>query len=266
MDIICIHSYKGGAGKTTIALNLSIQLTEQSKRVLLIESDFKMPSLFGIFPEIEPKNYYNDYFNENISLDDCVVSIPKYSNLNLILANPEFNPAEKIHIWDKRFHAFHLNKIKNSLAKIKEKGVYDYVIFDTPPGLSYIAINNIALSSHAIIVVRPNMSAISGSIKMVENLYLKTKSPSEKFKLYLLFNQIPRVKMTKELDLWKLQFESLHVTEVGRIPCSCDGTYEMAKGNNIFSAEHEINRFMLPLLSHLKNEEVLEIPDPTLEF
>ena len=181
MEIICIHSYKGGAGKTTIALNLATQLTTSyNKKVLLIESDFKMPSFEGIF-EFKPHKYYNDYFvtEKNVSLQDCVINHPTYEKLDVIIANPNFNPEEKIHLWDKRYHAFHLRRLQNSLFDFKNKNLYDYIIFDTPPGLSYIAINNIALSHHGIIIVRPNSQAIKGTFSMLEQLYLKTKSPDQ---------------------------------------------------------------------------------------
>ena len=268
MEIICIHSYKGGAGKTTIALNLATQLTTtHNKKVLLIESDFKMPSFEGIF-DFKPQKYYNDYFvtENNVSLSDCITKHPKFTNLDIIIANPNFNPEEKIHLWDKRYHAYHLRRLQNSLIDLKNKNLYDYVIFDTPPGLSYIAINNIALSHHGIIVVRPNSQAIKGTFTMLEQLYLKTKSPDQ-INLYIVFNQIPRVPMTSKLNEWSTKFSNLKIREAARIPCSCEGTYDMAIGKHIFEADHEINRFMIPLISFLKKEgQVLSIPDPTVNF
>jgi MinD-like ATPase involved in chromosome partitioning or flagellar assembly len=266
MEIVCIHSYKGGAGKTTIALNLATQLASKKKKVLLIESDFKMPSFDGIF-EAKPNHYFNDYFitEQNASLKDCIIPLKGYNNLYVIIANPNFNPEEKIHLWDKRYHAFHLKRLQASLIELKKES-YDYVIFDTPPGLSYVAINNIALSNHGVIVVRPNSQAIKGTFRMIEQLYLKTKSP-EQMNMYILFNQIPRVAaMSKELNEWGQKFLDLKITEAGRIPCSCQGTYDMAKGSHIFQSDHEINRYMTPLLSFLEKEINITIPDPTLEF
>jgi MinD-like ATPase involved in chromosome partitioning or flagellar assembly len=47
MDSILVHSYKGGAGKTIVSVNLANQLKEvYNKKILLIEIDFKMPSFF----------------------------------------------------------------------------------------------------------------------------------------------------------------------------------------------------------------------------
>lgn len=268
MEIVCIHSYKGGAGKTTIALNLATQLTSiHGKKVLLIESDFKMPSFEGIF-DFKPPHYYNEYFvtEKNLSLQDCIRKHPSIKNLDLIFANPTFNPEEKIHLWDKRYHAFHLRRLQSSLLELKNKNIYDYVIFDTPPGLSYIAINNIALSNYGIVVVRPNSQAIKGTFNMLEQLYLKTKS-TDQINLFIVFNQIPRVPMTKELNDWAQKFISLRIKEAGRIPCSCQGTYDMAIGKHIFESDHEINSYMKPLVSYLKKEDMLvTIPDPTTNF
>ena len=101
---------------------------------------------------------------------------------------------------------------------------------------------------------------------MLEQVYLKTKSPDQ-INLYIVFNQIPRVHLTKELKNWSKKFSSLKVRVAGRIPCSCQGTYDMAIGKHIFESDHEINRFMSPLVSLLKNEDmILTIPDPTEDF
>lgn len=265
MQIVCVHSYKGGAGKTTIATNLAVQLAQtHGKKVLLVESDFKMPSFYEMF-KLHPQNYYNDYYNDkSISLIDCATPNTTVGNLDVVMANPEFDPTEKVHSFDRRWHNVHLRRLQQSLVDFRDEGRYHYVLFDTPPGFSFVAINNIALAHHGIVVVRPNSHAIEGTRRMVEKFYLKTKSP-DKIRLYLLFNQIPRVPMGAELDQWTKEFDALHLTPSGRIPCSCSGTYAMAKGQHIFGTDHELVKFLQPQLALLLGQKS-KLVDPTAQF
>ena len=265
MEIVLIHSYKGGSGKTTISVNLAnILSTTFNKKVLLIETDFKMPSFFVIFKELHPKHYLNEFYRDNpITLSETIVSYN--TNLDLIFSNPDYDPQDPIHSWDKAWHAVRLKRLRDALSEFKTKNKYDYIIFDTPPGLHFLIINNIALANHAVIIVRPNAIAVEGTIKMINDLYFKAKSPS-KIHIYIVFNQIPRVPMTKQLNEWDNVFTKMQLIPASRIPCSCMGSYDMARGINIFPPEHEINRYMAPLISHLRNEPILDIIDPTINF
>jgi hypothetical protein len=47
---------------------------------------------------------------------------------------------------------------------------------------------------------------------MIEKLYFKTKS-SAKIKILLVFNQIPRVPMIKELNDWAEAFKKIEVQQ-----------------------------------------------------
>jgi MinD-like ATPase involved in chromosome partitioning or flagellar assembly len=156
-----------------------------------------------------------------------------------------------------------LRRLKEELNKLKTE--YDYIIFDTPPGAHFLVINNIALADIAVIIVRPNAIAIKGTFKMIEDIYFKTKSP-ELLKMYILFNQIPRVPMTKELNEWAKKAKNMKINQAGRIPCSCEGVYDMSKGKNLFESDHEIITYLQSLISLIKGEEVLSFPDPTLDF
>ena len=69
--VISFHSYKGGTGKTTLAVNLSANLVTKGYNVLLIDMDVYAPSLYVYF-NIQPKKWINDYLNDKIPFSDSI--------------------------------------------------------------------------------------------------------------------------------------------------------------------------------------------------
>ncbi|MHA2295691.1 MAG: MinD/ParA family ATP-binding protein [Candidatus Hodarchaeales archaeon] len=236
MEKILIHSYKGGTGKTTIAINTA-GLLSRDKKVLLVENDFLMPSFYDIFKR-DHKYYFNDYFNNYASFDDIIINEIR-PNLDAIFTNKKFNPNEKVMGSDQEWFLTTLETLMEDIAALK--GMYDYIIFDTPPGWHLIVVNLIMLSSKAILILRPNSFAVEGTKRMIDILYKRAK-PMRSWEVFLLFNQVPEVDMMVDLDKWSSEFENEDIRYAGHISCSCNNSYQMAHEATIFPPEHEFNR------------------------
>ncbi|MHA2224799.1 MAG: ParA family protein [Candidatus Hodarchaeales archaeon] len=236
MEKILVHSYKGGTGKTTVAVNIASLLSHDSK-ILLIENDFMMPSFFDIFKR-EPDVYFNDYFNGDVNFDELIESEVK-SNLDVIFTNKNFDPNEKIMSSDQGWFLTILKQMMEDFKKIEEN--YDYVIFDTPPGWHLIVVNLIALSNKAILLLRPTSYEVNGTKLMLEILYRRAK-PMSSWDVYLLFNQVPEVDMSTDLEKWAGEFKEDGIKYSGYISCSCNTAYEMAHDTKIFTLEHEFTQ------------------------
>ena len=80
---IAFHSYKGGTGKTTIAVNFAALLAKKGYRVFLIELDVYAPSLHRYFNLIEPIKWLNDFLNGTAEIGDVLVDLtPTIINTN----------------------------------------------------------------------------------------------------------------------------------------------------------------------------------------
>jgi MinD-like ATPase involved in chromosome partitioning or flagellar assembly len=232
MEKIFIHSYKGGTGKTTVAVNLANILSKEH-RVLLVENDFSMPSFYNIFNH-EPDTYFNYYLNESISFKDAIVPDLR-PNLDVVFANKNFNPMEKIMGSDQEWFLNLLGRMLNDLKALEN--YYPYVIFDSPPGWHMNLVNLITLSNKAILILRPNSYEVNGSKRLLEILY-KRATPQLNLDVFLLFNQVPEVDMVKDLESWAKDFDKDGIKYAGHISCSCTTAYEMAHGTTIFDSDH----------------------------
>jgi len=232
MEKILVHSYKGGTGKTTVALNMANLLANENK-VLLIENDFFMPS-FQYALRSEPDLYFNDYLKGEVSFKEIIFPDTQL-NIDLIFTNKEFDPNEKIFGSDQKWFISTLQRMTDDLEALKER--YNFVIFDSPPGWHMIVINLIMMCDKAILILRPNSYAVSGTMKLIETVYKRAKALSY-MGMFVLFNQVPEINMSADLKRWTEQFQKEGVKYAGNIACSCETAYQMAHEMIIFPADH----------------------------
>lgn len=179
--IIMVHSYKGGTGKTSVAINLARYLAIHEKRkVLLIEQDTKGSSFQYIF-DVKPKKTWNDFFSQGQHIKDLIIQT---DNIDVICAKGEdiiipSNQSPKI------FFARQLERIKLQKKWLKDN--YDYIILDTQPGYSIELINSILISDIAILLTRIDVDTIETTINMYNNIY----SQFEDKQIILVQNQVP---------------------------------------------------------------------------
>ncbi|MHA2214899.1 MAG: ParA family protein [Candidatus Hodarchaeales archaeon] len=245
MEKILIHSYKGGTGKTTVAVNLA-SILSHDKRILLLENDFNMPCFINIF-KYEPEFCFNDYFKEKVNLDKTIQHDIK-PNLDVIFADKRFDPTEKIMGSDQKWYLKLLKRMMSDLKSLESK--YDYVIFDTPPGWHLILVNLIALANKAILLLRPNSYEVNGTKQLLEILYKRAK-PMVSFEVHLIFNQVPEVNMETDLKDWAKDLKGVGVKYAGFISCSCNTAFQMAHEKTIFTLDHEFSQALLKILKKI---------------
>lgn len=203
--IIMVHSYKGGTGKTAIAVNLARDLAiRKKKKVLLIEQDIGGSSFRNIF-KINPEKTWNDFYQKGSAIKDLITSI---DNFDIICAK-----AQEIEIpagqSPKTFYARQLERL--NLQKKWLKNNYDFIILDTRPGYTIDLINSIMITDIAILITRIDMDTIENTIAMYDRIYSKFESK----KFIIVQNQIPTpppglsdidldLDVKKTQNLWKI--------------------------------------------------------------
>jgi len=193
--IIAICNQKGGTGKTTTSINLSVYLAMEGMRTLLIDADPQGNSTSGLGKDknaIE-KSIYHILLNHADIKD--VIQKTEIENLSLIPSNIDLIGAE-IELTEEVDRE---KRLKIALEKVKEE--FDYILIDCPPSLGMLTLNALVASSSVLIPVQCEYYALEGLGQLTKtiNLIRDNLNPILKIEGVLLTMADFRTNLTSEV-------------------------------------------------------------------
>ncbi|MBV8371621.1 MAG: septum site-determining protein MinD [Candidatus Eremiobacteraeota bacterium] len=145
---IVVTSGKGGVGKTTTTANIGTALAQRGAAVVLVDADVGLRNLDIVLGlENRVKHHLLDVLEEQVSLDDALVTDKRTASLRL-LAAAQAREKEDVDT----------EKMRALIHGLRER--YDYVLIDSPAGIELGFKNAIAGADEAIVVCTPEVSAV----------------------------------------------------------------------------------------------------------
>lgn len=164
--ITAIVNQKGGVGKTTTALNLSYALSEEGKRVLLIDFDPQASLTVALGHNgdntINIQTLMAAEIEENEVAGDYIINIK--DNLDLIPGTLDLAGIEVSLV-----NAMSREMILKQLIETIEAN-YDYIIIDCSPSLGMLTINALTACNSVIIPVTPEYLSAKGLGLLINNI------------------------------------------------------------------------------------------------
>lgn len=189
IDVIMLHSQKGGPGKTTLSCNIAYELARRGHKTVLIDLDIAQPTIHQIFkiPEEAIEYTINDILLGKIQVMEETLIETDNPNLSLILAESRVDYGEGLLSLMKSIqdHAFF---ILHEMVKSLQKFGYQYVIFDCAPGYRSESVHAATVADARIFVLRPSTFSFEGAKQMLLDIYKKMDITSMNF---FVFNQVP---------------------------------------------------------------------------
>ncbi len=207
IDVIMLHSQKGGPGKTTLSCNLANELARRGKKTVIIDLDVSQPTLQHIFNIKDIKITINDILLGNNVVSENNISSTSVTNLSVIVAQEKIDYGEGLLSLLKSIHD-HSHFILHEMMKTLQNFGYQYVILDCAPGYRIESIHAATVADARIFVLRPSTFSFEGAKEMLQDIYKKLSYQSLNF---FIFNQIPPELKDKSLRLlkeWKEEIEN----------------------------------------------------------
>ena len=161
MKIIAVANQKGGVGKTTTSLNLSVCLAELGKKTLLVDFDPQANATSGLGIEPSENSAYGPMIGEG-QLSDMIVPTSR-ENLSLIPANIDLAgvEVELIRAGD------HLTRLRKAFQPLRQTRPFDYVLVDCPPSLGVLMTNALSAADEILVPLQCEYYSMEGLAKII---------------------------------------------------------------------------------------------------
>jgi len=168
MRSIAVLNQKGGVGKTTTAVNLSVALADLGQRVCLIDLDPQAHASLhlGLTPSTGAESIYGALIRD-ISLDevrqqvaDRLWVVPSHIDLAALELELAGEVGREVILRDK-------------LAE--DPRPFDYLLIDCPPSLGLLALNALAVVDEVLLPLQPHFLALHGLSKLLRTVEVVTR-------------------------------------------------------------------------------------------
>ena len=154
--LITVTSGKGGVGKSTVALNLAIKLSEAGRKILLLDADTNLANL-DVMLGISPRWRLNHVLTGERALEDALVSpFPRLK----ILAGSSGDPEYPLSGMEQQ------NRLLDELLSTEER--FDLVMIDTAAGLNKEIVNFAIHSDDVLIVTNAEPTSVIDAYAMMK--------------------------------------------------------------------------------------------------
>ncbi|HLI25641.1 MAG TPA: polysaccharide biosynthesis tyrosine autokinase [Chloroflexota bacterium] len=156
---IVVTSPGSGDGKSTLAANLAVAMAQAGKRVLLVDSDLRRPSLHQVFGVSNRVGLTTLLLDETLELDDVALDT-HVPGLQILPSGPQPpNPSEVLGS----------RRMRRVLDQMRARA--DAVVLDSPPVLAVAdSLVLAALTDATLLVVRSGHTRRAAAVRAKEQL------------------------------------------------------------------------------------------------
>ncbi len=164
-EIISVHSFRGGTGKSNIAANLAAIMALDGKRVAVMDTDMASPGIHVIFGmgREKMKHTLNDYLRGECDISATCVNITQRLGIKkgkLFLIPSSMTATDITRILREGYEVSDLRRGFADVIKVKD---LDYLIIDTHPGLDRETLLSMATADYLFVVARIDEQDLLGT-------------------------------------------------------------------------------------------------------
>lgn len=161
MRTIAVMNQKGGAGKTTTAVNLAAALGERGTRVLLIDLD-PQASATAWYGVHDAERELLEVFTDNAGLEG-ITRNTGISGVELVPSSTWLVAVEKAVAGEVGAEFI----LRRAFEKLKDR---DYVLIDCPPSLGFLSVSALAACREVVVPVAAHIMELAGLAALLQTL------------------------------------------------------------------------------------------------
>lgn len=174
-QILAVHSFRGGTGKSNLIANIAAILALQGQRIGIIDTDIQSPGIHIIFGLQEEKIKFtlNDYLWNKCNIRDAAYDVTETLTAqgnttvkgSLYLIPSSIKTTEISRVLREGYDVFRLN---DGFQELIQSLKLDYLLIDTHPGLNEETLISIGISHLLLIILRPDSQDFQGTAVTVD--------------------------------------------------------------------------------------------------
>lgn len=231
-EIVLIHSFRGGTGKSNTTANLATNIASTGKRVAVIDTDIQSPGIHVLFgmEQVDSEATLNQYLWGNRAVEEVAHDVTpdvvqqKGGSVFLVPSSSDANDITRV-----LHEGYDVRLLKKGFRGLIKALNLDYIFVDTHPGLNEETLLCIAVSNILVVILRPDRQDFQGTAVMVD-LARKLKVP----KILMVVN---RVMQNSNSELVRQQIEAKYETPVVGVLPNCDEMMQLGS-NGLFSLKY----------------------------
>jgi len=162
-QVIALANQKGGVAKTTTTLNLGVAFAERGLRVLCIDLDPQgnLTMSQGLNPDTIERSMF-DVLVHRVPIDEVI----ERREIDIAVSSIDLAGAElalSSQIGRER-------ALQKALEPVR--GLYDYILIDTPPSLGLLTINAFVAATGVIVPVQTEYLSLRGLVQLENTLQM----------------------------------------------------------------------------------------------
>lgn len=185
--VITVTSGKGGVGKSSISVNLALQLQRQGNRVVIMDADFGLANI-EVMLGIRPKYNLADLIFRGKKLDEIITQDSE--GIGFISGGSGIQELTKL-------TQEQIVALNQSLCLLDE--IADIIIIDTGAGIGDAVMEFVSSSDETILIVTPEPTSITDAYAVLKALDKKLESEQGEFSIKMLANRVGSFSEGKEL-------------------------------------------------------------------
>ena len=187
-QVVSIHSFRGGTGKSNITAGLAGALARTGAKVGIVDTDIQSPGIHVLFgmDVSNGKKALNDYLWDRCRIEEAAHDVSSAVGLEagrVYLIPSSLKAGEIARVLRE---GYDVGRLADGFRAIGERLGLDVLLIDTHPGINEETLLSITISDTLVVVLRPDRQDFQGTAVTVD-VARKLEVPE----VLLVVNKIP---------------------------------------------------------------------------